>query len=131
MLSLHDIGETIDGDIPSYAKNEQQEKDEIESARSLIDPSLIKYFLEYEDGQTLDAKFAKSIDTLAPMLHHLSHQEIADEVYHRAQANLPALWNRKRKIMSWDGNLLAIYDFIADKLRSSYTIVWKPETEDE
>ena len=113
MLAVHDIGETVTGDIPSFAKNGDHELEEREAVKTLLSGDMLQYFDEYEENQSLEAKFAKSVDLLSPMLHHLSHTEVAAVLYQHLNADLIKLWERKRQYMEWDPVLLKIFDHCA------------------
>ena len=61
MISIHDIGETVTGDIMTYKKNDKDTEEENEIARKLISPELLPFFNEFELRESYDAKFAKSV----------------------------------------------------------------------
>ncbi len=106
MLSVHDIGETVTGDIPSFVKKSSHEAEEREVVRTLLSREMLAYFEEYESNKTMDAKFAKSVDLLSPMLHHLSHMEVTAVLYRHLNADLVNLWQQKRMYMEWDEVLI-------------------------
>ena len=117
MLAVHDIGETITGDVPSYNKTGNHTQEEYKAAQSLLTNKMWDYFIEYENNRTLEAKFAKSIDILSPMLHHLSHLDVAAELYQHLNADLITLWQRKRKYMEWDALMVNIFDYCVKTIR--------------
>ena len=116
MLAVHDIGETITGDIPSFAKNGDHELEEREAVKTLLSGHMLQYFDEYEENQSFDARFAKSVDLLSPMLHHLSHTEVAAVLYQHLNADLVKLWQRKRPYMEWDQVLIEIFDHCTETI---------------
>ena len=69
MLSIHDIGETITGEILAYKKTVSDSNIEYQAALKVISKDLIPYFEEFEARESFDAKFASAVDCLAPLLH--------------------------------------------------------------
>ena len=80
MLLIHDIGEIDAGDSIIYASEtpELKEKEEAGLARifALLPEGQADQYLslwrEFEAGETADAKFAKAIDRIPPLLHNLN-----------------------------------------------------------
>ena len=66
MLSIHDIGETVTGEICAYHKTEEDGDDEYKAALEVMHPNYHAYMDEFEALETYDAKFAKAIDAIAP-----------------------------------------------------------------
>ena len=77
MCLIHDFGEAITGDIPSFWKTEQHEADENIAVAHLLSllPSvhadeLTQLFAEMNDMQTPEAKLYKALDNLEGVLSH-------------------------------------------------------------
>ena len=79
MCLVHDLGETINGDVPSTEKQNHPNKDIQERndllllTRSLDEPlrsSLLGLWEEYEAGQTEEAIAVKALDKLETILQH-------------------------------------------------------------
>ncbi|EPF70582.1 HD domain-containing protein [Acinetobacter gyllenbergii] len=79
MCLVHDLGETIHGDIPAIEKqnhpdkNAQERNDLLFLTQSLDDPlrsSLLGLWEEYEAGQTQEAIAVKALDKLETILQH-------------------------------------------------------------
>ncbi len=115
MLSIHDIGETVLGDVFSYTKSTKEELDEVQEARRLLSPSLQIYFDEYEEGETYDAKYAKSIDTLAPLLHAMDFIGYIHTRFLTYGGTNQKIIDKKRKSMMWDNTLLEIFDLCLEQ----------------
>jgi putative hydrolase of HD superfamily len=72
MLSIHELGETVVGDFPSVGRKvsqEQKHKMELAAVETILKPldnsEMIKAaFLEFENRQTKEAKFAYFMDKL-------------------------------------------------------------------
>jgi len=77
MCLIHDFGEAITGDIPSFWKTEQHEADENIAVAHLLSllPSahadeLTQLFAEMNNMQTPEAKLYKALDNLEGVLSH-------------------------------------------------------------
>lgn len=79
MLLIHDLGEIEAGDTIIYASEttelKQQESQGIQKLFALLPDEMQVEFnslwLEFEAGLTNDAKFAKAIDRVPPLLHNI------------------------------------------------------------
>ncbi|MFV8781166.1 HD domain-containing protein [Microbulbifer sp. SA54] len=79
MLLIHDLGEIGSGDRIVYQAlsdaEKMEEKDSLKETLNILPQHLASEFIqlweEFEDGLTPDAKFAKSIDRLPPLLHNI------------------------------------------------------------
>ena len=79
MCILHDLGEAITGDIPSFLKteeNESKEDSELEKLIKTLPPfyqeKLLAIFNEMNEQQTLEAKLYKALDKLEAVMQHNS-----------------------------------------------------------
>ncbi len=80
MLLIHDLGEIDAGDTIIYASETKELKDKEEAGvKRLLDilPSgetskYLSLWHEFELGETADAKFAKAIDRVPPLLHNIN-----------------------------------------------------------
>jgi putative hydrolase of HD superfamily len=79
MLLIHDLGEIDAGDTIIYSRETNEaktkEKKGLERLLSLLPGSmnieLMKLWEEFESGETADARFAKAIDRIPPLLHNI------------------------------------------------------------
>ncbi|TAA48639.1 HD domain-containing protein [Corallincola spongiicola] len=79
MLLIHDLGEIDAGDTIIYASETPELKAaEAEGVKRVLgllpegmDTEFITLWYEFEAGETADAKFAKAIDRVPPLLHNL------------------------------------------------------------
>jgi 5'-deoxynucleotidase YfbR-like HD superfamily hydrolase len=111
MLSIHDIGETAVGDVFAYSKTESDTVREIKSAKKLLPDYLFKYFIEAEGQQTYDSKFAKSVDSIAPILHELASPDNLMARFSHYHYNAKTVKDRKQGHFLWDVFLTDIFDF--------------------
>ena len=70
MLAIHDIGETIVGDVVTVARDrtEHEIQEEEKAVQALLNDEQYALYLEYENTTTLTGSFAKSMDKLAGMI---------------------------------------------------------------
>ncbi|MGD8233027.1 HD domain-containing protein [Vibrio sp. TRT 1302] len=120
MLLLHDVVEIDAGDTFVYdvAASAQQEQKELEAAQRLFGmlpsdqgQSLLELWLEFESATTADAKFAKALDRIIPMLlnYHNQGQSWQEHGVTRQQAltvnqkieyGSEALWEKAQQIIN-------------------------------
>lgn len=111
MLAIHDIGETVTDDIVSYLKNTQHEKNEEEAVKSLLNTEQLLFYQELKQGDTIDAKYANSIDKLAPLLVELESPELHIARHKYYGFTIQTIINKKRPIMERNTTLLSIFDY--------------------
>jgi len=82
MVLIHDIVEIDAGDTFIYdtQKNHTNTANELEAAKRIFGilptkqrDELIDLWMEFEEGKTVDAKFAKAMDRLEPLLQNASN----------------------------------------------------------
>jgi 5'-deoxynucleotidase YfbR-like HD superfamily hydrolase len=117
MLSIHDIGETKLGDVFSYTKTAADEMTETKMAQSLLSPCLLPYFEEYEAKSTFDAKYAKSIDALAPWIHEIDCFNVVWDRFVRLGGSREKALAKTRPCFEWDTVLLEVFDMILEQVR--------------
>jgi putative hydrolase of HD superfamily len=116
MIAIHDLAETMTGDISTYNKTTVDEQHEDEVARKLLPASQLSLYLEYEAHQTLASQFAKSIDKLAPPIMHLADQELASVVFVQAHITRDMFITQKQPHMQWDSTIASLYQACLHKL---------------
>ena len=77
MCLFHDIGEALVGDIPSFNKNEDDEKNEEDAVIKIIDildsnlrTELKDLFIEMKEQKSKEAKLFKALDKLEAVIQH-------------------------------------------------------------
>ncbi|MBE6642921.1 MAG: HD domain-containing protein [Ruminococcaceae bacterium] len=77
MCLIHDIGEAVTGDVPSFWKNEEHEKDEAKAIEELLSTlpkdtkdEFARLFAEMNDLATDEAKLFKALDNMEAVLSH-------------------------------------------------------------
>lgn len=113
MLLVHDVGEIDVGDTMVYVEGGWEERKQAERAAAarifglLPDPTgaeLLSLWLEFEDAETPEARFANAVDRAMPVLLNLSnagqswrengisHERVLGRVADPIRAGCPALW---------------------------------------
>jgi len=110
MLAIHDIGETITGDVFTYDKTSAQEDSELKAAMSLLELSQQAIYSEYEERSTLEAKYAKAIDALAPVMHSMYYPQVKIDNFRIKGAKIKDMVDHKKKYFIWDRVLDDIFD---------------------
>ncbi len=112
MMLIHDLGEIDAGDTIIYAsetpenkgKEEQGVKRLLELLPQEIADELMPLWLEFENGDTAEARYARAIDRVPPLLHNLhddghtwkKHNIRSEKVFglnQRIELGSKALWN--------------------------------------
>ncbi len=109
MLLIHDIVEIYAGDVPIHGEVDdlaQRELEEVAAERlfgmlpSVQSASFKKLWCEFEEAQSADARFAKSLDRLQPLIqnveagggtwrdHELSEQQVLERYGPQIQGGL-------------------------------------------
>lgn len=117
MLSIHDIGETEVGDVITYSKNNSHEDAERQAARELLSGSLFTYFKEFEATETLDAKFAYSVDSLAPIVHEFLLPELMLQKFEFHNFTFDDVIAKYRPRFEWDIVLVGIFDYLLGEMQ--------------
>lgn len=110
MLAIHDIGETEVGDVFTYDKTEAEETKEYQAAMNLLEPSQQVYYEEFEARETLDAKYTKAIDVLAPIVHSMNRPFIKIENFKQKGKVVQDVVIKKQHYFEWDLFLLELFD---------------------
>lgn len=127
MLAIHDIGELQDGDKNTFLKSEEDAQSEVEVARSLLDTQAYDLFLEFEASQSNDAKFANSIDKIAPDIFDLfadsglTSKRLAHYANMSAQEIPRAIAAKKSPHMQWSTFFRRFHADLIDALHTKFS----------
>lgn len=108
MLAIHDIGELSVGDENTFLKNSISKDKEGKEAILLLDPYYHDIYKDVETRQTQTAKFAKSVDKIAPdILDLLCPIDITLMRYKKILGNEPSeitdlIMTKKHPYMTWN-----------------------------
>ncbi len=119
MLAIHDIGETVLGDMITFKKTAENEEREKEVALKLLPDGLDPYLLEIEEGKTLDAKFAISVDKLAPLLRDLERPESIPGRHSIHKINSELIITKKLRYFEWNPTLLSLFNLIIERYKDT------------
>ncbi len=117
MLSVHDIGEIEIGDVITYHKSKAHKENEIITAKKRLSKEMLEYYIEFENQETMDAKFAKAVDALAPELHELALPEVTKERFMHFNFNTDSIVEKKEKHFVWDEVLKQLFDAMISEYR--------------
>ncbi len=117
ILAVHDIGETEVGDMFCFAKTEKHAQSEYEVAKKLLPDYLFKYFEEYENGDSFEAKFARAVDKLAPLVHEIILPEVTAQRFKIYDYNTEKIIEKRWKYFEWDNVLKGVFACVVERLR--------------
>ena len=118
MLALHDIGETVVGDVYTYHKTDIDDKKEFEAAIKLIHPSQVDVYREYEDMKTLESQFAKAVDALAPLIHSISITQLTLDHAYKHSVTIDMIEEHKTKYFLFDEVLKEVFGICVEHYRA-------------
>ncbi|NRB48408.1 MAG: HD domain-containing protein [Saprospiraceae bacterium] len=124
MLLVHDLGEIYDGDSWLYEQSDQKEiqQKELTAFKRLIgslpanqQSELLDLFMEFEVQETEEAKFAKVIDAIQPLLNHL---QVSDENENPDGIAASKVWEKKAFVRDYAPDLwLMVEETINESIR--------------
>ena len=121
MILIHDLPETYTGDEIAFSKNHIHFKKEYKGAKKIFKkfPKQIaqKYFnlwKEFEDNKTKEAKIARAIDKLQPLLQHI---ELKWNGWKWTKKGVEIVEKDKRRHMEFDSSLLSVYEHLISRAR--------------
>jgi 5'-deoxynucleotidase YfbR-like HD superfamily hydrolase len=109
MLSIHDIGETIVGDVITFNKTKEDNKKESDAAQEILSQDLVEYYKELEECKSLDAKFAWAVDILGPFLYELESPNMTRKRFKDLGITSKIVDDKKRTYFEWDSVLFGIF----------------------
>lgn len=122
MLAIDDIGELKTGDEMTFTKKGDKSK-EIAAALSLLDESYHNIYKRSKELKTKSAKFAKSIDKIAPdILDYLTPKEATIWRYETYTGRktpdeiIQLIKSHKRPFMLWNDFMAEFHVFLLGKL---------------
>lgn len=123
MLAIHDIGETIVGDVLTVKqrKTDDEIKNEHKAALFLLDSTYHPLFLAFEKGESLESKFAHSVDKICPHLYELIiDKELAQRRHAYFGFSIIEAVKKDTNTMEWDDFLSAFYGELLRQIRHRF-----------
>jgi 5'-deoxynucleotidase YfbR-like HD superfamily hydrolase len=117
MLAIHDIGETVVGDIITYKKTKEDDEKESIAAQKLLSEDLFEYYKELGECKSLDAKFAWAVDTLGPFLYELESPNMTRRRFVENGMSSDIVENKKKVYFEWDSVLFDIFNICINTFR--------------
>jgi 5'-deoxynucleotidase YfbR-like HD superfamily hydrolase len=124
MLAIHDIGELVTGDENVHTKTKQSKEKETQEALKLLDPKYHSIYLEFEAQKTNEAKFATTIDKIAPDLLGLltDAEDIVTRLKHFANIEpnkaMQSIESIKKPHMQWSVFFKEFHAELMNKFRN-------------
>jgi len=123
MLAIHDIGETVTGDILTVKrqKTDVEVSEEQRVALSQLDPEYHLIFEEFESSGSLEAKFAHSVDKISPNLYELIvDKELAQDRHAYFGFDIIEVVEKDRGLMEWNDFLVNFYDELVQQIKKRF-----------
>ncbi len=126
LLAVHDIGEIVVGDESTFTKKEDEGDIEQKEALKILNEKHHAAYLEFKENKTNEAKFAKSVDKIAPdILDVLTDIDItAKRLKHFANIELKNIPNTIEKFksphMQWSTFFREFHAELIKKLRGMF-----------
>lgn len=126
ILAIHDIGELIDGDTNVFIKQTSQADQENKIALNLLHDQYHDLYNEFELLKTNEAKFAKSVDKIAPDIFDvLTDTEVTIERLREYAALEPneiasTIENKKSPYMQWSTFFSAFHAELIEDLKQMF-----------
>jgi putative hydrolases of HD superfamily len=113
MALLHDAPESRTGDIPMPSKTREAERalDDLEAriASEILPPSLVPYWSEAENGDSIEARVVKASDKLQMMIKVLAYERTG-------RGNLEEFWQNPKNFRDMGLDVAqAVYDRICQR----------------
>ena len=121
MLLVHDLGEIYEGDSWLYTESDQEDihQNELKAFKRLIEnlppyqqSELLDLFIEFETQETDEAKFAKAIDAIQPLLNHL---HVSQENENPDDIRASMVWEKKAFVKDYAPDLWQLVEDTIDK----------------
>ena len=117
LITVHDIAETVTGDIPFFedslrkASKQADEAAAMEKIRTMLPPAsaelLLSLWREYEDGTTPEARFARALDKL-----EVQHQHNLADLKTWTEQELGLVYSKMDAECAHDASLKTLLDVI-------------------
>ena len=124
MLSIHDIGETVVGDVLTvkHEKTDGHKDDEYNAALAQLHPSFHDLFREFDANDTNEAKYAYSIDKITPNIYELIiDKQIARARHEHFGFSIHDAVAKDVDLMAWDPFLERLYGELIEQIRNKFS----------
>lgn len=122
MLAIHDIGETIVGDIITVNRDRSidEKKEEDDAVKTLLNPEQRDLYQEYEANQNLTAKFAKAMDKLSAQIMVCSTDPAIEKARYEHFGFSLDDWSKYEKYMKRDSFLHEFFHHVWSSVREDW-----------
>ncbi len=126
MLAIHDIGETVVGDVITTARDRTKEEDNAEqkAIHDLLTDTQYMLYQEYEHPTTNTGRFAKSIDKIWwQIMAYANDAEIERERINHFGFSIESVEQRYQGLMTRDGFLVDFFWTLMKKTKQKLAVV--------
>jgi 5'-deoxynucleotidase YfbR-like HD superfamily hydrolase len=124
MLAIHDIGETKVGDAHPHRKTQEEVEAEHTAALSLLSEGYHDLFNEYEECESLDAKFAKAVDVFSTFLSDQLHpREVVQARLKAHSFSWHGFEEKRTEVFEWDAFLKELFQEVIKR----YKVIESPQ----
>lgn len=123
MLAIHDIWETIVGDVITVAADRSTAEQDAEdaAARSLLNDKQYELYMEYSDPKTLDGKFTKSIDKISTKIMMCASDINIEKARYKHFWFTLDDWSKYHKYMERDNFLKEFFEYTVQEIHSRWS----------
>jgi 5'-deoxynucleotidase YfbR-like HD superfamily hydrolase len=119
MLAIHDIGELVVGDEHPHKKTDEHIDKEKDAALGLLHTNYHDMFCEYEDRNTLEAKFAKSVDVFSTFLSdQILPKNLVKERFRIHDFSWRVIEEKRYEIFAWDSFLKDLFVEVVERYKA-------------
>lgn len=125
MLAIHDVGETIVGDVLTVKRQKTQNEiaSEHQAALSQLNQFYHYIYNEFEENKSLEAKFAHSVDKISPNLYEIIiDKKLAQERHSHFGFNIVKAVEKDANKMEWNPFLISFYNLLIEKIKDSFEV---------
>lgn len=125
MLSVHDIGETIVGDVLTVKRDKTTKEidDEDTAALRQLHKSYHAVYQEFNDSKSSEAKFAHSVDKISPNLYELIiEKELAQKRHAYFGFDIIKAVKKDQDKMEWNTFLRSFYDELITLIEERFKV---------
>lgn len=127
MLAIHDIGELTLGDENTFTKKNEKAEAESQEALKLLHPRYHNIYLEFEAAKTNDAKYANTIDKIAPDIfdYFVDKNITIERLKHfanlAAHEIIPTIERHKSPHMQWSSFFKGFHKELMQRLKERFS----------
>lgn len=116
ILAIHEIGETVTGDISTSLKTDKDRLHENSVVKNLLNQHMWELYVEFEKQKTNEAKFARSVDYFGVFVNNLLlPKEVLIKRWKRWKFTLDELRGFVEKYYKWNEGVRDLFEEFMDR----------------